>query len=256
MIIMSQFKNYVADGVSALYGRLPRADTQQCRVLMYHAIGTTVPGDINNLYNLQPKLFKAHVDQLAELNKYGSLNVYELFQGISLYDGVVITFDDGYLDNLLVAAPLLMQHQLPFTVFIAPTLILSGDKRYLTPDTLKELASLPGVTIGAHGYSHQPLTALNNAQLAGELKDSRAWLEDTLSKPILSMSYPHGRVDARVKDAVKQAGFQLATSSRFGAYTKSEQALLIPRTDIWAKDGIARFKSKLAGYWDWLRWIQ
>jgi peptidoglycan/xylan/chitin deacetylase (PgdA/CDA1 family) len=253
---MDQFKNYVADFISNLYGRLPKTDNQQCRVLMYHAIGTPVPGDTKKLYNLQPEIFKAHINYLGELNANGSLNVYELFHDISLRDGVVITFDDGYLDNLLVAAPALIQQQLPFTVFIAPKLMLSGDKRYLTPDTLKELSSLPGVTIGAHGYSHLPLTTLNNATLACELKDSRAWLEDTIGKPVLSMSYPHGCVDARVQDAVNQAGFKLAASSRFGAHTKSDQALLIPRTDIWAKDGIARFKAKLAGSWDWLRWIQ
>ena len=219
---------------------------------MYHAVGTDVTGDSQRLYNMSPSTFMGQIDQLSYSIDAGLLNIYSLPDGITKTMGAVITFDDGYQDNLTVAAPILLRYNLPFTVFVTPKMLASGDPRYLSPATLKELSALPGVTIGAHGYSHEPLTTLSEQALALELYDSRVWIEDIIGTKVVTMSYPHGAVDQRVRTAVAKEGFLYAASSKFGAFRPGQDPLLISRTDIWANDTEKRFNAKRSGAWDWM----
>lgn len=246
---MNGWKGVVGDALSAAYAMTPRPARSGCRVLMYHAIGSAAVGDARNLYSLNPQDFATQVGELASASGAVSLE-----QGVRDGQGIVITFDDGYRDNLATAAPLLVDARLPFTVFVVPAFVTSGERDYLSVADLRELARLPGATIGAHGYSHRPLTQCDDAALSDELAESRRWLEDLLGIAVTAMSYPHGAVDARVRDAAARAGYRLAASSRFGVYRAGDDPLWIPRTDIWAMDGIGRFRAKLAGHWDWMAW--
>jgi len=70
-----------------------------------------------------------------------------------------------------------------------------------------ELASLQSTTfvLGAHGYSHSPLTAV--AEPERELEVSFQWLKSKNCTP-LSMSFPHGAYDANLVQLAKFSGFQ------------------------------------------------
>jgi peptidoglycan/xylan/chitin deacetylase (PgdA/CDA1 family) len=251
---MNTYKAVIGDCISALSKAVipTKSLDHYCRILMYHAVGTDVPGDIHQLYNMPLKTFRLQIEHLSRLQQSGLICVRDLNAGVETSSGLVITFDDGYRDNFTAAAPILTSYGLPFTIFVPPKLILDGDSRYLSIVTLKELALLPGVTIGGHGYSHRPLTNLDDGALANELRGSRAWLEDIIQKPVVTMSYPHGAVDERVRAFAADAGYEVAASSNFGALNGGCDSLWLPRTDIWAQDGLSRFKSKLAGSWDWM----
>jgi peptidoglycan/xylan/chitin deacetylase (PgdA/CDA1 family) len=245
---MSEWKLKAADVVSVIYGAINAKEGCDARVLMYHAVGAKVTGDTSQLYSMSPLRFLEQMRYIAT----GCQPVVELEACVQSGCGMAITFDDGYYDTLTQAAPVLVSHDFPFTVFVTPAFVQSGDARYLSPDTLVELANMPGVAIGAHGYSHCRLTECNEIDLESEVRGSREWLEDLLAKPVTTMSYPHGAVDERVKAAVENAGYSLAACSRFGTHKPGSDPLLISRTDIWAQDDINRFKSKLSGHWDWI----
>jgi peptidoglycan/xylan/chitin deacetylase (PgdA/CDA1 family) len=218
---------------------------------MYHSVGADVVGDVQGLYNISPSLFRAHMEALAQLHK---ARLAPLQMMDSEAGGIAVTFDDGYRNTLEVAAPVLSGLGIPFTAFVASGFVSSGDPLYLSPAGLVELASVPGATIGAHGYTHRRLTDCDDAELDSELTGSRAWLEDLLGRPVTSMSYPHGAADQRVRVAAAKAGFRIAACSRFGSHTRGEDPLMVARTDVWAQDNRSRFLAKLAGDWDWLGW--
>jgi len=218
---------------------------------MYHSVGAAVVDDVQGLYNISPGLFRAHMEALAQLHK---ARLAPLQMMDSEAGGIAVTFDDGYRNTLEVAAPVLSGLGIPFTAFVAPGFVSSGDSLYLSPAGLVELASVPGAIIGAHGYSHRRLTDCDDAELDSELTGSRAWLEDLLGRPVTSMSYPHGAADQRVRAAVAKAGFRVAACSRFGSHARGEDPLMVARTDVWAQDNRSRFLAKLAGDWDWLGW--
>jgi len=60
-------------------------------------------------------------------------------------------------------------------------------------------------TLGAHGYSHAPLTEV--ADPARELVASCKWLQSTHSS-LLSMSFPHGAHNQNLVQLAREAGFQ------------------------------------------------
>ena len=218
------------------------------RVLMYHAIGSPVPEDVQGRYNLSPHSFER---QIASLADSGAL-VVPVHEG---REGVAITFDDGYRDNLTHALPVLERHSFPFTIFVASGFARSGNPLYLSAAEIKALASHPLVSIGAHGDSHRRLTQLSDAALAAELTGAKSWLENITGKTVTSLSYPHGAVDARVRAAVVVAGFALACTSEFGTNEPGRDALALRRIDIWSTDGEEKFHAKLAGDWDWMRFF-
>lgn len=220
------------------------------RVLLYHSVGGAVPGDRLALYSLDAASFRVHMEMLAV-----SARVRPLSDTHAGGDGVAITFDDGFRDSLTVAAPILIGLGLPFTVFATTAFVQSGDPPYMSPAQLRELAALPGACVGAHGATHARLTECDDRTLRRELVGSRHYLEDLLQQPVTAMSYPHGRVDTRVRAAVAEAGYTLAACSRFGTNTPTRDRLQLRRIDIWSSDAPHRFSGKVRGDWDWMGWI-
>ncbi len=245
---MNRMKLLLGDLASVAFMPVARLSPPACRVLVYHAVGSVVPGDHKRIYSLSPARFERHVRWLVSV----ASKTTALDEGVRAGRGIAITFDDGYRDTLVVAAPRLVRAGLPFTVFVTREHVENGVAPYLSCDELRELAALPGVTIGAHGRTHRRLTDCTKRELDDELTGTRAWLSDLLAKPITTMSYPHGAVDGRVRDAVRAAGFTVAACSKFGAHHAGDDPLLVPRTDVWARDGACRLAAKVHGRWDWM----
>lgn len=249
---MTTFRHYLGSAFSLLWGLKGSDPQHRSLVLMYHSIGGRADGDHRGLYSVRPSMFRRQVSHLCDRRDSG-------LAAISTFDDVrpgtiSVTFDDGYADNLTVAAPILAESGIPFHVFLCPAFIESGDPAFLNRGQVCELASIPGVSLGVHGYSHRPLTRMNTNELEAELVCSRKWLEDLVQKPVTSMSYPHGAVNRDVAAMVSKMGFQLAASSKFGPVLATTNHLNIPRIDIWSLDTCNSFQSKLDGNWDWMKW--
>jgi len=231
-------------------GRSPRLGL---RILTYHAIGTTIDGDVRFLYNLKPVRFEEHVRHLAGhytdcLVPLGSC----ASTGDSL--SIALTFDDGYRDNLSIAAPLLAARGIPFTVFVCTGEVARRKPGFLSPEDVRELARVPGASIGSHGVRHVRLTECDEHCLREEMSGSKSFLEDLLGMEVDMLSYPHGAVDRRVRDMAEAVGYRVGATSRFDINEPGRDPMLLCRTDIWADDDASNFEKKLRGDWDWNRW--
>ena len=138
-----------------------------------------------------------------------------------VHETVVITFDDGFEDNLTVAAPLLAERHLPATVY-ATTGFLRGPTGASAFPTLgrmiawQDLAGLEamGIEIGAHGHSHRPLDVLSHAEAHEEITLSKQLLERSLGHRVSSFAYPHGYANRWTRDEVRRCGFRSACGVR------------------------------------------
>jgi len=114
-----------------------------------------------------------------------------------------ITFDDGLESVYSIALPELENVGATATVFVISDLV---GKRYqgrpvMTSQMLRSLVS-KGWEIGSHTLTHPNLTELSDSQLMKEIKDSKKSLQDITSKKVVSLAYPFGAYDNRVKAIV------------------------------------------------------
>ena len=104
-------------------------------ILMYHSVATSeAAGWIDPSNHVAPCRFAQQLEFLARSRHVISLSalVEHLKRDTPLAPGtVVLTFDDGYLDNLTVAAPLLARWRLPATLFLTTAYIARGAPQWI-----------------------------------------------------------------------------------------------------------------------------
>ena len=91
-------------------------DYRYPRILMYHMIRDAIPGKKFNSLRVSPKAFETQIKYLYD-NKWQSYTMSEVIaQKNSLpLKSVVITFDDGYRDNIEFALPVLEKYNIKET---------------------------------------------------------------------------------------------------------------------------------------------
>ena len=111
-------------------------------VLLYHSVARTLSDPWG--VRVQPRNFAEQMTVLREHAHPMSLPEFHaaLDAGAVPARAVVVTFDDGYVDNLLVAKPVMIRHRVPGTVFVASGYV--GSSREYWWDELDRLLLSPG----------------------------------------------------------------------------------------------------------------
>ena len=193
-------------------------------VLMYHRIVPRPPARDPYQNCVTTSAFESHLRWFARRG-YRSMTLSELTRSAVHDRGqrglrMAITFDDGYEDNLVHAAPLLRRYGFTATIYVVTDAIgsvnhfdseMGADQaRMLSRDQIVLLADL-GMEIGSHSCSHPAsLPQLSDADLLNQLQRSKQVLEEITRRPVLSFSYPHGQVSWRAEAAVAASGYESA----------------------------------------------
>jgi biofilm PGA synthesis lipoprotein PgaB len=161
---------------------------------------------------------------------------------------VLLTFDDGYGGHYEYVYPLLKKYGYPAVFSVYTNGIGNNTGRtHVTWEQLKQMAADPLVTIASHSVSHpEDLRVMPDAQLQTEVTESKKILESNLGIPIRYFTYPAGKYDQRVLQAVYAAGYQLAltmsdTDERFAG--ASDSLLAVSRI------GQSKLKDAIAQAW-------
>jgi peptidoglycan/xylan/chitin deacetylase (PgdA/CDA1 family) len=88
------------------------------------------------------------------------------------------------------------------------------------------------------------MPGLSDAELARELTDSRAALEDALGEPVTGFAYPYGAWDARCAAAVKAAGYAYALTTDTGWALRDGDPYRIRRLAVFNDDTARAVKRK------------
>jgi len=225
------------------------------RILTYHNVGLS-----KHEMNVTPSDFGAQMEWLKKNH-----SVIRLDQVPTQSEGIAITFDDGYRDNLVNAAPILHALGLPATVFMVAGLagkLLrdddSGDAaRLMTWDELREIESL-GISIGSHTVTHCRLASVDAHRQRAEIVESKQILEETLGRPVAAFAYPYGSAldyTADTRQIVIDAGYTLAVSNQYGPNAPGADLWTLRRIWIDETDTLASFRGKTGGELDALRWL-
>jgi peptidoglycan/xylan/chitin deacetylase (PgdA/CDA1 family)/glycosyltransferase involved in cell wall biosynthesis len=241
----------VRDSVDgATWRRLQRGTA----ILMYHAIGRE--GEAPSRYILPGSRFERQLTWL-KFRRYNVIGLDEFVRTriehrLPPPRSVVLTFDDGYADNIELALPALERHGFPATVFLVSAAGGRADwdrvgevegRALLNPADAKGLNGR--LAFGAHSRTHPSLPRLEPSDLEREVSGSRLELEAALNAPVSTFSYPYGETSPEVERAVVEAGYLAACGISPGRNRPSCDLYALNRLEVRGTDSVLRFATTL-----------
>lgn len=156
-------------------------------ILMYHAVSDNIWG-IPELF-VSPRDMEAHLKALVN-NGYTPITFEDLDHIDQIRKPVLLTFDDGYLDNYTELFPLLKKYNVKATFFIIVDHLNGGHA--MSTQLVKELSDSGLVSIQSHTMNHGHLESMNGGQLDYAIGDSVLALARITGKQPFVLCYPRG----------------------------------------------------------------
>src|SRR3989338_549745 len=178
-------------------------------VLMYHGIvtpQTPVPREREtgaDLYDVTAENFRAQMEWLKE-NLYRTVTIRKNLDAFSTKE-MLLTFDDGEMNNCTAAMPLLKEFGFISHFFLIAKRI--GKDGYMGWEQIRQL-NAEGMVVGSHGFSHEILTNLLDTQIREELSASKKHLERNMGIPVESISIPRGFCNEKIIRMARETGYR------------------------------------------------
>ena len=221
-------------------------------VLCYHAVSDAWPSSLS----VSPAQLRAQLQYLLRRG-YRGVTFSQVVAGDLPRKSVAVTFDDGYRSVLENAFPVLTELGMPGTVFVPTGFVGSGKPmewpgidqwargphaEELCPMSWDELRTVrdAGWEVASHTVTHRRLPELDDEQLTHELTASKADCARELGLSNVTLAYPYGAHDDRVREAASRAGYVAAAAVRPGP----AKPLQWPRIGIYPADRPWRFGVK------------
>lgn len=151
-------------------------------------------------------------------------------------NSIVVTLDDGYLDNYVYAYPTFQKYHLIGNLMV-PTGLLgntSGTNSYYSWDQLREMVGSGSIFAYNHTWSHFAMATGPTEKDIFELKTAQEQLQQHLGKayPLFVYPYGSGQTLGWVQNLIKQNGFLAAFSTLGGRFQCEGNIYTLPRIHI------------------------
>ncbi len=182
-------------------------------VFMYHHVK---PDTGKDAFSISPEVFEKQVKYLLSKG-YNFIGLEDLSAGKEIKKPVMITFDDGYLDNYKYVFPILKKYKIKAVIFLIAAQI-GNNPDLMSWQQVLEMQGSGLVSFGSHGLNHKNIRRMDEELSLQELKESKRILEDKLRHQVTSFCYPFGAggTDKRVRKLVFDAGYLFDFSTRRG----------------------------------------
>ncbi len=216
-------------------------------VLTYHrVVSLPAVGQLDLI--VDPINFAAELSALHDAG-YHPISQAQLFDAI--YHGarlpakpIIISVDDGYVDDVRTILPDLERRHMVATFFVITGRM--SEPGFLDADQIREL-DRAGMDVGDHTAHHVDLRLLTSAELRAETAGSRATLEAVLGHPVYFFAYPFGAYNTTVIEALRAAGFTMAYTTNAGDTEGTTAPLTMPRLHVGRDETPAGLVSLLGG---------
>ena len=201
----------------------PYSWTLKVPILMYHYVSEPPIGsDIYRVdLSVSPAAFRSQLTYLKE-NGYSTVDLYDLSAAIVNHlelpeKPVVLTFDDGYLDNYETAFPLLEEFGFKGTFFVVSEFVDSQREGYMTWPMIEEMARA-GHRIESHSRTHPDLAGKSREALIWEILGSRDTIEAHSGYRPRYFCYPGGTYDEATIQMLRELDFWGAVTTENGSW--------------------------------------
>lgn len=227
-------------------------------ILTYHQIAEAPPkgAPYRSLY-VAPQSFARQMALLALLG-YRGLSMGDLqpyLRGEQRGKVVGITFDDGYVNNLTYALPVLQRHGFTSTCY-AVSQLLGKTNAWDIPTGIAQVPLMTAVQlrqwvaggqqVGAHTRHHVYLSTLDDAACREEIVACKTELEQATGSVVDHFCYPYGDYAPKHVSWVHEAGYATATTTQRARVQRADGLLQLPRVPVLRSTTLPIFWVKLA----------
>lgn len=224
-------------------------------VLMYHKIPDQDLNSPHKIY-VNKNNFEKHLKFFKQAG-FTSLT----FQDLQLYrqgqkdfsqfpkKPLILTFDDGYIDNLTNARPLLEKYGFKAQIYLlanpqiesntwdqwiqSPSSADAHSEKHLIASQQQRLAwKCPQFEIGSHGLNHQRMPDMTWDEKIFELSESKRLLEAEFGTTVNSFAFTYGATNLECAKACQEAGYDYGINTDSGGLTLEEDPFQIFRVNI------------------------
>jgi peptidoglycan/xylan/chitin deacetylase (PgdA/CDA1 family) len=237
---------------NAVKGLLGFSKSKIVRILMYHQV---LPKELAPKDNLIVTTENLEEQLIYIKNNFTTLFFKDLHEENNIPNKIILTFDDGYYNNLEYLVPLLEKYQLKATIFIPTEYIQNGrqttEKDFMNFDEIRSL-NPELIEIALHSHSHRNYSEMSLEDAREDIKKNIETLQENSIKFSNVLAYPYGKFPREKNkkrvffEILEQAGITAAL--RIGNEIDSypwKNKFEVKRIDIKYGDSINKFKWKL-----------
>lgn len=204
--------------------------------LMYHGVSDQMWG-MTELF-VRPSNMEAQIRYLVE-NGYTPIWFEDLVHVDQIEKPVLLTFDDGYVDNYTDLFPILQKYNVKATIFVV-TGTIDYNPNSLTTAQIREMAQSGLVSFQSHTVTHPYLRGQSREMQEYELAQSRMDIAAITGKLPTVICYPSGSFDETTLELARQY-YQMGINMNGNEYITGEDPYRVDRYYIRRQDGLGTF---------------
>lgn len=250
----------------------------QIVALMYHHFSEQ-PQELNSV-TVHPDNFREQLRALKEAG-YVSIRQQDLLQylkggadALLPEKSVVITIDDGYESNYVLAYPILLEEKMYASIYVVASGI-SQPAPYapmMAWEQAREMYYSGYVDIQSHTYNSHYYADIGNgkegaatvsrlmingvletaeqygSRIAADIQTAAQLIEAEIGNRMISLTFPYGRHSKRLIEAARDNGHQLMYTVLPGKITQSSNITQLPRINVDGKYSAAGLLAVLRQY--------
>jgi peptidoglycan/xylan/chitin deacetylase (PgdA/CDA1 family) len=204
-------------------------DSSKAVVLAYVRVGDDNAADAS----LSLEKFIEHI-QILEQGAYEILPLGEILntlaQGKNLPPrSLAITFDGAHRSNAVNAFPLLIEKNIPFTIFFSSNALDQSAPDSMRWEELKTLQKNPNVTLGVFPAAYEHLAHRPKTEITASLNKARKRFREEFNHEAALLAYPYGEYSQEMKTLAQTQGFKAAFGLQSGVLYSGSDFFSLPR---------------------------
>jgi peptidoglycan/xylan/chitin deacetylase (PgdA/CDA1 family) len=204
-------------------------DRSSAVILAYHRIGEDAWPDTS----LRTDQFVAHIEELTG----GGYNVMALPAILTALENdeklppntIAITFEGAYQSAYENGMTMLLQKNIPFTVFFAADNADNGAGQYMGWAALRSLNRSELVSLGILPASYTRLAAAPRADILTQVNKAKIRFREEFGQEAALFSYPFGEYSLAYKKIISELGFDAAFGLQSGVAAPFSDFMALPR---------------------------
>lgn len=246
---MNFAKKFIYCNVIPFIGRLNTRKNRYLNVIYYHDI---VDKGGDSFMRTPVELYKRQMEYIKEKGiktyTFDELDNNKCSRRVN--DGVLITFDDGWISNYTMIFEYMKSLGLKYNIFLAVNKI-GKDPEYLTWEQINEMHNSGFVGFGAHTYTHCNMKSLENIDLGIEIHKANEEILSYTRIKVKDFCFPFGAYseDSINRIIAENVYDRIYTSDLRYSYPKGP-VLIFGRNGISCNEPFMVFKNKLNGYFN------